>query len=51
MLNCGGTVSFTEPFVYLGSLLHYNLSARIKEASSAFGAMRSKISGSADIPE
>ena len=27
MLDCGGTVSFTESFVYLGSLLHYDLSA------------------------
>ena len=57
VLDCGGTVSFTESFVYLGSLLHYDLSdhhdveARIKTASKAFGAMRSKIFGSADIPE
>ena len=57
VLDCGGTVSFTESFVYLGSLLHYDLSdhhgveARIKKASQAFGAMRSKIYGSADIPE
>ena len=26
LLDCGGTVSFTESFVYLGSLLRYNLS-------------------------
>ena len=51
------TVSFTESFVYLGSLLHYDLSdhhdveARIKKASKAFSAMRSKIYGTADIPE
>ena len=56
-LDCGGTVSFTELFVYLGSLLHYDLSdhhdveARIKRAPKALGAMRSKICGSADIPE
>jgi len=43
--------------VYLGSLLHYSLSdqhdvgARIKKAPQAFSAMRSKIFGSADIPE
>jgi len=57
VLDCGGTVSFTESFVYIGSLLQYDLSdhhdveARIKKASKAFGAMRSKIYGSADIPE
>jgi len=55
-LDCGGTVGFTEPLVYLGSLLHYDLSdhhdaeARIKKAPQALGAMRSKIFGSADIP-
>ena len=26
LLDCGGTVSFTESFVYLGSLLHFDLS-------------------------
>ena len=57
VLDCGGTVGFTESFVYLGSLLHCDLSdhhdveARIKKASQAFGAFRSKIYGSADIPE
>jgi len=57
VLDCGGAVVFTESFVYLGSLLHYDLSdhhdveARIKKAPQAFGAMRSKIFGSADIPE
>ena len=25
-LSCGGTISFTKSFVYLGSLLHYDLS-------------------------
>ena len=55
--GCGGTVSFTESSVYLGSLLHYDLSdhhdveAWIKKASKAFGAMRSKICGSVDILE
>ena len=49
LLDCGGTVSFTESFVYFGSLLHYDLSdhhdveARLKKASQAFGALRSKI--------
>jgi hypothetical protein len=44
VLDCGGTVSFTKSFVYLGSLLHCDLSddhdvdARIKKASKAFGA-------------
>ena len=39
VLDCGGTVSFAEPFVYLGSLLHYGMSghqgvrARIKKAT------------------
>ena len=48
VLDCGVTVSFTEPFIYLGSPLHYDLSdhhdaeARVKKASKAFGAMRSK---------
>ena len=57
VLDCGGTVSFTESFVYLGSLLHYDLSdhhdveARLKKASQAFGALRSKIFSSRDIPE
>jgi hypothetical protein len=57
VLDCGGTIGFTESFVYLGSLLHCDLSdhhdveARIKKASQAFGALRSKIFGSADIPE
>jgi len=25
VLNCGNTVSFTLPFAYLGSLLHFDL--------------------------
>ena len=56
VLDCGGTVSFTGLFVYPGSLLHYDLpdhhgaEARIRKASHAFGAMRSKVFGSADIP-
>ena len=39
VLDCDGTAGFTESFVYLGSLLHYDLSdhhnveARIKKAS------------------
>ena len=41
ILDCGGTASFTQSFVYLGSLLHRDLSdhhdvdARIKKASKA----------------
>jgi hypothetical protein len=55
LLDCGGTVSFTESFVYLGSLLHYDLSdhhdgeARLKKAPQAFGALRSKIFSSRDM--
>ena len=57
VLDCGGTVSFTESFVYLGSLLHRDLSdhhdveARIKKASKAFGALRDRLFSSADVPE
>ena len=57
MLDCGGTVSFTESLVYLGSLLNYNLpehhnaEARIRRAPHALGAMRSKTHGPADIPD
>ena len=57
LLDCGGTVSFTQSFVYLGSLLHSDLSdhhdveTRLKKASQAFGALRSKIFSSRDIPE
>ena len=57
LLDCGGTVSFTEKFVYLGSLLHRDLTdkhdvdARIKKASQAFGALRDKIFSSASVPE
>jgi hypothetical protein len=57
VLDCSGTISFTETFVYLGSLLHRDLSdnhdveARIMKASQAFGALRTKVFGSADVPE
>jgi len=57
VLDCGGTAGFTKPFVYLGSFPHYDLSdhhdveARTKKAPQALGAMRSKIFGSAVIPE
>jgi len=50
VLDCGGTVSFMEKFVYLGSLLHrdlkdkHDVDARIKKASQAFGALRDKSS-------
>ena len=45
VLDCGGTASFTESFVYLGSLVHYgpsdhhDVEARIKKAPQALGAM------------
>jgi len=57
VLDCGGTVSFTQSFVYLGSLLHRDLSdhhdvdARIKKASKAFGALRNRIFGTRDVSE
>ena len=57
MLDCGGTVSFTQSFVYLGSLLHCDLSdhhdvdARIKKAAQAFGALRDRVFSSRDVPE
>ena len=57
LLDCGGTVSFTQSFVYLGSLLHCDLSdhhgvdARIKKAAEAFGALRDRVFSSRDAPE
>ena len=57
VLDCGGTVSFTQSFVYLGSLLHRDLSdhhdvdARIKKASKAFGALRDRIFSTRDVSE
>ena len=57
VLDCGGTVSFTESFVYLGSLLHRDLSdhhdvdARIKKASKAFGALRDRVFSTRDVSE
>ena len=57
VLDCGGTVSFTKSFLYLGSLLHYDLSddhdvdTRIKKASKAFGALRDRFFSSATVPE
>jgi hypothetical protein len=54
LLDCGDTVSFTELFMYLGSLLHYDMSdttTRLKKAFQAFGALCSKIFSSRDIPE
>ena len=48
-LSCGKTISFTESFVYLGPLLHSDLSdhhdvdARIKKAAKAFGALRDRV--------
>ncbi len=56
VLNCGGTVSFTKTFVYLGSLLHNDLTdhhdveARIKKVprrypwpSAIFDTLRHRI--------
>ena len=63
LLDYGGTISFAkkkskaESFVYLGSLLHFDLSdhhdveARLKKVPQAsFGALRSKIFSSRVIP-
>ena len=58
VLDIGGTVSFTQSFVYLvGSLLHRDLSdhhdvdARIKKASKGFGALRDRIFSTRDASE
>ena len=57
VLDCGRTVSFTQSFVYLGSLLHRDLSdhhdvdARINKASKAFGALRGHFFSTRDVPE
>ena len=57
MLDCGGAASFTEKFVFLGSLLHRDLTdkhgvdTRIKKTSQAFGALRDKIFSSASVSE
>jgi hypothetical protein len=57
VLDCGGTVSFTNSLVYLGSLLHCDLSdhhgvdARIKKAAQAVGALRNRVFSSRDVPE
>ena len=54
VLDCGGTVSLTQSFVYLGSLLHRDLDhhdadARIKKASKAFGALRDHFFSTRDV--
>ena len=57
ILDCGGTASFTQSFVYLGSLLHRDLSdhhevdARIKKAYEAFGALRDHFFSTRDVSE
>jgi hypothetical protein len=57
VLDCGGTVSFTLPIFYLGSLLHCGLSdhhgvdARTKKAARAFGALRDRFFSSREAPE
>jgi len=57
VLDCGGTVSFTQSFVYLWSLLHRDLSdhhdvdARIKKASKAFGTLRDRVFSTRDVSE
>ena len=56
VLDCGGTVSSTQSFDYLGSLLHCGLSdhhdvdARIKKAAQAFGALRNRVFSSREFP-
>ena len=57
MLDCGGVVSFTNSFNYLGSILHRDLSdhhdvdAHIKKASRAFGALRDRAFSSKYVRE
>ena len=57
VLDCGGTVSFTQSFFYLGSLLHRDLSdyhdvdARIKKVSRASGALRDHFFSTRDVSE
>jgi len=57
VLDCGGTVSFTQSFVYLGSLLHRDLSdhhdvdVRIKKAFKAFGAPRDHFFSTREVSE
>ena len=55
VFDCRGTVSFTQSFVYLGSLLHrdfsdhHDVDARIKKASKAFGALRGHFCSNCDV--
>ena len=55
-LPCGGTISFTPQFTYLGSMIHCSLSDshdvanRIRKASAAFGALRETIFGTKYVP-
>jgi len=57
LLDCGGTGSFTQSFVNLGSLLycdlsgHHDVDARIKKAAQAFGALCNRVFSSRDVPE
>ncbi len=57
LLDCGCTVSMMESFVYLCSLLHYDMpdhhgvEGQLKKALHAFCAVRSKILSSRDILE
>ena len=57
VLDCGGTASFTQSFVYLWSLLHRDLSdhhdvdARINKASEAFSALRGHFFITRDVSE
>ena len=57
VFGCGGTASFTGTSVYLGSLLHRDLTendvadARIKRALQSFCALRDKILSSSGVPE
>jgi hypothetical protein len=55
-LACGGTISFSPQFNYLGSIIHCSLSDshdvanRIRKASAAFGALRETIFGTKYVP-
>ena len=56
VLDCGGIISFTKAFAYLGPLLHRGLSdnrnadVSTKKAPQAFAALTVCIFGSANVP-
>ena len=57
VLNCGGTVSFTESYVYLGSLLyydqcltdHHDVEARITRVLRVRSVSREEVGASAGV--